>query len=410
MVKDQVRVERVSRALQARGWDALLCSLPSNVLLLSGYWPMVGTALAVATADARVGVVAPQDECELVERGWPDEVKLFSSGSLDRVEPLSEAVCPKLAELGAALGLSADSVIGVESAPETQPASYAAMNVYGPELALLVEKAWPQAKFCPAGQVLGDLRSALTPHEANVVGLACHLARDGFEEIRRGLRVGMEEKAVAALGRSKLSSVDCDRADGFMYCMSGPNAARANAAYQLSTARRLQEGDFVLVHCNSYVRGFWTDVTRTFVLGEPSETQRRMYDAVFAARQAALDAIRPHVSAASVDHAARRVLEERGYGKQFPHATGHGVGFAAIDHRSRPRIHPQSPDILEVGSTFNIEPAIYCEGFGGLRHCDVVTITKNSPHVLTPFLNSPDELWIQTISDVAVTGRNRETP
>jgi Xaa-Pro aminopeptidase len=129
----------------------------------------------------------------------------------------------------------------------------------------------------------------------------------------------------------------------------------------------------------------WTDVTRTYSLGEPDAQARAMYAAVFAARAAALAAIRPGARAASVDAAARRVLRERGFGDRFPHATGHGVGFAAIDPQARPRLHPLSDDVLEIGMAFNVEPAVYVEGFGGVRHCDVVAVTPEGAEVLTPF-------------------------
>ena len=95
--------------------------------------------------------------------------------------------------------------------------------------------------------------------------------------------------------------------------------------------------------------------------------------------------VRPGVRAAEVDAAARNVLTERGFGDGFKHATGNGVGFSAINHLAYPRIHPKSDDMLEVGMTFNIEPAIYIEGFGGARHCDLVTVVAEGMELLTPF-------------------------
>jgi Xaa-Pro aminopeptidase len=112
---------------------------------------------------------------------------------------------------------------------------------------------------------------------------------------------------------------------------------------------------------------------------------------VFAARAAALSAIRPGATGAEVDRAARSVLAERGYGPEFKHPTGHGVGFAAIDHNARPRLHPKSPDVLEPGMVFNVEPGLYFED-GGMRHCDMVAVTDNGAELLTPFLCDIEEL------------------
>ena len=110
-----------------------------------------------------------------------------------------------------------------------------------------------------------------------------------------------------------------------------------------------------------------------------------MYEAIFLARDAALDAIAPGVPAADVDARARRVLDSCGFGAGFEHGLGHSVGYAAIDHNARPRLHPASPDRLETGMVFNIEPAIYIPYLGGIRHCDMVAMSDKGPELLTPF-------------------------
>ena len=87
--------------------------------------------------------------------------------------------------------------------------------------------------------------------------------------------------------------------------------------------------------------------------------------------------------AADVDDAARAVLSRAGFEKGFKHGLGHGVGFVAINHNAVPRLHPASDDLLEPGMIFNIEPAVYFEIYGGIRHCDVVLLTEKGPEVLT---------------------------
>src|SRR6185312_11657713 len=121
-----------------------------------------------------------------------------------------------------------------------------------------------------------------------------------------------EEQIAATLRGPLLDTHRASRADGFAFCMSGPNAAEAYKAYQLSSDRAPRPGDLVLAHCNSHVDGYWTDITRTYCLGRPDDRQRQMYEAVFAARRAALDAIRPAARACDVDHAARQVIERHG--------------------------------------------------------------------------------------------------
>ena len=117
-----------------------------------------------------------------------------------------------------------------------------------------------------------------------------------------------------------------------------------------------------------------------------------MYEAIAVARQAALSAIRPGAKGSEIDSAAREVLKTRGFGPHFKHSTGHGIGFSAIDANAKPRLHPKSDDTLEVGMVFNVEPAIYFEGYGGIRHCDMVTVTESGAELLTPFQCCTDEL------------------
>lgn len=220
------------------------------------------------------------------------------------------------------------------------------------------------------------------------------------------MRVGLWETEVAALFRSPLSRVGVgapgvERADGSVFCMSGVNAAEAYGAYARSRAATLAPGQFALVHCNSYVDGYWTDITRTYSLGEADAYQRRLYDAVLEARAAALSVIRLGIRAAEVDQATRTVLASQGFGPQFKHGTGHGVGFAAINHNAQPRLHPRSNDILETGMVFNVEPAIYLDGYGGLRHCDVVALTDYGIEVLTPFQSNISQLTVKSAEEGA---------
>ena len=175
------------------------------------------------------------------------------------------------------------------------------------------------------------------------------------------------------------------RADGFTYCMSGPNGACADAAFQISTTKPLKEGETVLIHCNSYADGYWTDVTRTFALGHVDSQASAVEEAISEARKAALSTIRPGVMASQVDEAARKVLEDRGFGFGAGGATGHEVGFQAINHQAMPILRPFSEEKLEPGMVFNVEPGVYIPGVLGYRHCDMVAVTEDGYRLLTDF-------------------------
>ena len=394
MPRDEERVSRVVQALEQSDLDAVVCSLPTNVLLLTGYWPVVGTAIAVVTRAGVVGLIAPSDEQDLAERGWADEIRWFESGSLEEIRSAAAGIRQPLKELLRVLPGDRGR-LGWESASALQPCPYAELHLYGAAMRRLLQEACP-AWLIPADELLAGLRARPTAGELQHIRTACELAAQAFQVGAQLVCPGQRESAVAAGFRRPLYSfiqeAPAARADGFTFCMSGPNSAAAHGAYARSRNRAVSPGELLLLHCNSYADGYWTDITRTYCLGDPDKRQHLMYQAVFAAREAALASIRPGIAAAAVDRAARSELETRGFGREFKHPTGHGVGFAAIDHNAPPRLHPRSDDVLESGMVFNVEPAIYVEGMDGLRHCDMVVVTGTGAELLTPFQGSVAEL------------------
>jgi Xaa-Pro dipeptidase len=398
MTRDQERVQRICGAIRDANWDGLLCSLPSNVLLLSGYWPVVGGSMGLVTKEGRVGLLVPEDELELARKGWADEICTFQGGSLDELKTTGKAVRAPLSQLAKKLELG--GIIGFEQGEFHEPSSYASMFFYGGALGEIVEEAMPGTRLVSADAQLMTLRSIATPGELARLRKACRIAGHAYEHGAKELMIGLTEAEAAVCFRELLSTKGIgfegvERADGFTFCMSGPNSAEAHAAYQRSRSRVMEHGDLALVHCNSYADGFWTDITRTFCLGEPDERKLRLYEAIFAASQAAIKVVAPGVKNSDVDQAARMVLEKYGLGRLFKHGSGHGVGFTAINHAAHPRIHPASEARLETGMVFNIEPGIYMEGWGGLRHCDMVAVTEKGAELLTPFQCSLEELIVK---------------
>lgn len=388
MTADRDRLDRITAALRAANLNALVCSLPSNVLLLTGYWPVVGTSIAVATREGAIGLLVPQDEQQLAKDGWANELQTFKPSTLDELKPLQKAVEAPLKKLLQRLGQA--ERIGCDAGVANEPVSYAAMSLYGAALPRLIRGVTSEAKISGVHQLLARLKSVLIPREVDRVRLACRVAGEAFKIGAHSIALGREEIEIAAQFTAPLSTIGTgipgvNRAGGFAMCMSGPNSAKAAAAYARSRSRKVEHGDFVLVHCNSYVDGFWTDITRTYVIGKPEHKQKEVQQAIFEARAAALNAIRPGAQARDIDHAARLALAEHGFRKEFKHSTGHGVGFAAIDANALPRLHPKSPDVLERGMVFNVEPGVYIDGLGGARHCDTVVVTHGGVEVLSDF-------------------------
>ena len=394
MTRDEQRTIQVVKELVRQRWDALACALPANVRLLTGYWPVVGRAVALVTREGRIGLLAPRDEAALAHAGFADQVVLFQPASLDRLDGCAESMTTGLDKLAQALGLSHGRV-GHDGGAATEPVTYSAMFLYGDALPRFLGTVLPYVEQVGADEVLGRLRSTLTPMELDRLRAVCRLAERGFSQGRDRLRPGLLETDAALHFVGPMAdglAEGVERAGGFVFCMSGPHGAEASRAYARSRPTPIAEGALALIHCNSYGDGLWTDITRTYLVGAGDAGLRRMYEAVFSARKAVLATLRPGARASEADRAARQVLRERGFGEHFTHATGHGVGFGAIDPDARPRLHPCSPDVLEPGMVFNVEPAIYIEGLGGLRHCDMVAVTRDGAEVLTSFHAEPSDL------------------
>jgi Xaa-Pro aminopeptidase len=396
MRRDDDRRRITGEAVRSAGLAAVACTLPSNVLLATGgYWPVVGASLALVAADGRVAIILPEDERDELEAGFADVVRTYKPASLDDLRTAAEAIDPVLVDAAGELGLTAGARVGYERGADTLPHSYVAVHLYRTALRRLVRGLVPGVRLSGADDLLRRLRSRCTPAEVARVRRSCETAGVAFQNAKFTPASGRTEVAVAAAARVCLAEDGNGRDDGMVWVMSGPRSAAAAGAFARSSAAVLRDGELALVHCNNQVGGYWTDVTRTFCLGEPNDERRRWYEAVSAARAAAFSVIRPGVTGGEVDAAARRTLERRGFGNdRFTHPTGHGVPFAAIAGSERPRIHPRSTDVLEVGSVFNIEPAIYVAGVQGMRHCDVVAVTDGGAEVLTPWLSDPAELWL----------------
>ncbi len=388
MAEDPERRKRLIRALTECGLDAVICASSTEVLLLSGYWPVMGASVAIFTREGEARVIVPEDEMELAARTSGAKLVPYKPSRLDELITPVEALVQPLESTLQEMGLVRGNV-GVESREQMQPATYASSLKFNCALIELISSVAPQVKLGNCEELLEKQKAMKTAVELDLLRRSVRIAESGFTKAPACIQPGIRETEVAAALQHGFETSDqasgAQRFYGYFYCMSGPNSAQASGAFAHTRERKILEGDLVLLHANTCADGYWTDITRTFVVGESNEKQRAMRAAIDDARMAALRAVRPGAKAADVDAAARLVMEQHGMGKAFRHSTGHGVGFAAANPNGLPRIHPKSPDVLEEGMTFNVEPAAYFDGFGGMRHCDVVAVSGVGADVLTKF-------------------------
>jgi Xaa-Pro aminopeptidase len=388
MVLDSVRRTRLIKGMEAAQLDACVCCAASDVLLLTGYWPIMAMSLAFLTTDGTCHVLLPQDEEELARKTSSADIATYEPETLHKLTDLMTALEQPLTRMIQKLGLE-KARIGVRKALTEQPSSYVVSANFHDSLSILLNQIAPSAKLVSCDHLLETQKASKTPQELEHLDRAAKIVAAGFAAAEGAIKPGLRETDVAAhiqfVFDTAPEAEGVQRSYGSFYCMSGLNAAKAHAAYARTRQRRLQEGDLVMIHANTCADGYWTDVTRTYTAGTPSERHHSMRSAIMEARKAALSVIHPGAVGSAVDAAARDVLKAHGLGEAFKHGAGHGVGFAAANATGRPRIHPLSPDVLESGMTFNLEPAVYFDGYGGMRHCDLVAVTERGVRVLTDF-------------------------
>ncbi len=387
---DPERTARLCAAMKAAGLDAVVCTSPSEVLLLTGYWPIFATSVAVLTAEGALHAIVPEDEQELAAGSSGAQLTTYEPEMLTKLTGPVAQLREPLGAVLTQLGLER-ATIGVRLQLGVQPVSYGVMTEFRQSLGDLLGKLAPEARLVSCDDLLEAQKAVRTPRELERMRLGSKVAAVGFGAAEKAIQTGLREAEVAAAVQAAFDAAPeaeaPGRSYGFFFCMSGPNSATAAAAYARTRQRRIEKGDLVMIHANTCADGFWTDITRTYTAGgERVERHEAMRTAILAARASALGAIRPGVPAREVDRAARSVMRAHGFDdKLFKHATGHGVGYAAANGDALPRIHPESPDVLVEGMTFNVEPAAYFEGYGGMRHCDVVAVGAEGAEVLTDF-------------------------
>jgi Xaa-Pro dipeptidase len=226
-------------------------------------------------------------------------------------------------------------------------------------------------------QAVGRLRQVKDEDELTLMRKACELTSLGMKVAYETLQPGIREYELAAEVEYAM------RKHG-----SGGTAFESIVASGLSSAyphggctdRCIRSGELVVVDVGAVYGHYCADMTRTFVAGKPVAKQERLYAMVKAAQDAALSVIRPGVAARDVDVAARRVLVEAGYGENFVHALGHGVG---IEVHEPPALSQTSRDVLRAGNVVTVEPGVYLVGYGGVRIEDTVLIRAEGVEKLT---------------------------
>lgn len=232
---------------------------------------------------------------------------------------------------------------------------------------------FPGAEYGLADEILGELRLTKDEREIQKIKNSSKIADEVINELRDiGSQItGMMEDELAELINQKMFEKGGEKTPFNTVASSGPNGSKPHYEHG---DKVIKEGEPVVLDFGCYKDHYPSDQTRTIVFdGEPSEEFKKVHEVVRKAQQAAVEKVEPGAKAKEVDAAARKVIEDAGYGEEFIHRTGHGVG---LDIHEPPYINQENERELEKGMVFSIEPGIYIEGEFGVRIEDLVYVTE----------------------------------
>ena len=238
-------------------------------------------------------------------------------------------------------------------------------------------KAKDRPRLVPVTGIVEKLRQKKDAIEIAHLQRAVDLADAAFEEVSSSLVAGTTETEVAAAIERSIRRQGGDGVSFETIVAAGPWSAMPHASPRNEP---IGEGVPIVIDMGALSGGYCSDLTRTFVLGEPDAKFSEIYEIVFEAQENAIRKVEPGMSGVAAHKLAQKVINKAGYGEQFGHGLGHGVG---LEIHEAPYLGKTSEDTLEEGMVFTIEPGIYIPGWGGIRIEDVVMLESGRARILS---------------------------
>ena len=348
------RLDRLVTQLPERKLDALLISAPENRRYVSGFTGSAGYLLiapdrAVLVTDSRymeqATKQAPDFQVMQVRGGWDWLLELLKETGIKRV--------------------------GFESRNMTVATYNTLLD------ALKEEDTLGDVSLIATSDIAEEHRAYKDQEELATLQKAIDASDAAMQAVCPTVQEGMTEKEVA--WRMEVAMRDFG-ADGISFdtiVAAGPNGAMA---HHQPSDQPIRSGEPIVIDMGAQVGGYCSDITRTIVVGEPDDTFRKIYDIVLGAQLTAINTVRPGMTGEECDGLSRTVIAEAGYGDNFGHSLGHGVGLAVHE---TPRVGPRSSDALHQNMVFTVEPGIYITGWGGVRIEDIVVLEEDGAKVLS---------------------------
>lgn len=342
------RIAALARALEAASVDAFLAWSPVTMGYLHGLSENAHErflALAVSNK-GEVRLIAPALSETQARRAGIEDVRPWKDGE----DPLVH-----VRELARDWNLDS----GIVAVDDEMPA----------KMIIEIQDVLPRTNFRPGGEIASSLMRQKSGPELELLRKAGRIADEAWDVVLPTIKAGQTEREVARRLYAEMEA----RGGTPTFAIVAAGAGGAEP-HHLSDDTVLKDGDVVILDFGCSLGGYQSDITRTIAVGHASEEANEVYGIVLAAHRAGRDAVRAGVTAGSVDAAARRVIEEAGYGEAFFHRLGHGIGQRGHEE---PYIIGGSTVELLPGDCFSVEPGIYLPGKFGVRIENIVAATAD---------------------------------
>lgn len=224
---------------------------------------------------------------------------------------------------------------------------------------------------------ISEVRSKKSDEEIENIKVAVEIAEEAFKKMLEIARPGMKESQLAAYLEYQMKLLGAEDVAFESIVASGPRSALPHGR---ASEKLIEKGEPIVVDWGARYKGYNSDITRVFCIGEPNERVKHIHKVVYEAQQKALESIRAGKTGREIDEIARNHINEAGYGEYFGHGLGHGLG---LEVHENPSLSYRNDKPLEVGNVVTVEPGIYLEGEFGIRIEEDVVVSEDGCKILT---------------------------
>lgn len=337
-----MRVEKVQELLKEQELDALLVSNPYNLRYIAGF---TGTAgVAVVTKDKAFFVTDFRYTEQAKDQAKGFEVIQHGGMIYAEVEKLVQQ--------------EQINVLGFEE----EVVTYATYTVLEETLSCELE---------PVTGLIEQLREVKEDSEIKLIEKAIEITESAYQQMLKTIKPGMTEIEVATGLDFHMRQLG---ASGLSFETIVASGVRSAMPHGVASDKVIEQGDMITVDFGCYYKGYVSDMTRTFALGDPGEKLKEIYAIVKEAHARVEQAARPGISGVELDAVARDYITSKGYGEAFGHSTGHSIG---LEVHEGPNVSSKSEQRFVPGNVITNEPGIYLPGIGGVRLEDDLLITPD---------------------------------